>query len=63
MKDAIGYSEMMNSWNRETLLEKAEMVGEDTLDKWVEKVVTEEFTKYPEPVSALSVIKRYQTVT
>jgi hypothetical protein len=62
MEKATGYLEMMSWWSRKTLTEKAQIIGEDTLDKWVEQVIADEFIEYPAPIPASSVINRYQTV-
>ena len=62
MEKAIGYLEMMDWWSRKTLTQKAQIIGEGTLDKWVEQVIADEFTEYPAPIPASSVINRYQTV-
>jgi hypothetical protein len=52
------YLKMMASWNKKTLEQKAELIGEDALDKWVEKILRDAFLveETPAPVSAISVI-------
>lgn len=52
------YLKMMASWNKKTLEQKAELIGEDVLDKWIDKILRDAFLveETPAPVSAISVI-------
>jgi hypothetical protein len=62
MEKSVSYLEMMSWWSKKTLTQKAQIIGEETLDKWVEQVIADECIEYPAPIPASAVINRYQTV-